>query len=181
MGLSLVARPMAELMIGRDLRDAAALVTPWIAASSFLSGMIAYYFGFGFTLGRKTGLLLVTMAIPALCNLVLNLMLIPRLGVVRAAVSTAASFAIGLIACLILSRRAIALPIPWDALVRCGAGCAVMAAAVWFLPPIGGLPELMLDAGVGGLVYAAVALTLNAAGVRDVALRLIRARRSAVA
>ncbi|MBX4159152.1 lipopolysaccharide biosynthesis protein, partial [Lactiplantibacillus plantarum] len=65
-GLSLVARPMAELMIGRELRDAAALVTPWIAASSFLSGMIAYYFGFGFTLGRRTGLLLVTMAIPAL-------------------------------------------------------------------------------------------------------------------
>ena len=59
--------------------------------------------------------------------------------------------------------------------------CRKKAAAVWFLPPIGGLPELMLDAGVGGLVYAAVALTLNAAGVRDVALRLIRARRSAVA
>ena len=68
MGLSLVARPLAELMIGQDLRAAAALVTPWIAASSFLSGMIAYYFGFGFTLGKKTGLLLVTMAIPALCR-----------------------------------------------------------------------------------------------------------------
>ena len=35
----------------------------------------------------------------------------------------------------------------------------------------------MLDAGVGGGVDAAVALTLNAAGVRDVLLRLIRARR----
>ena len=35
----------------------------------------------------------------------------------------------------------------------------------------------MLDATVGGLVYAAAALTLNAAGVRDVALRLLgRAR-----
>ncbi|KAK0338460.1 hypothetical protein LTR94_038566, partial [Friedmanniomyces endolithicus] len=59
---------MAELMIGENLRAAAALVTPWIAASAFLSGMIAYYFGFGFTLGKKTALLLVTMAIPAVSN-----------------------------------------------------------------------------------------------------------------
>ena len=177
-GLSLVARPLAELMIGQDLRAAAARVTPWIAASSFLSGMIAYYFGFGFTLGKKTGLLLVTMAIPALCNVALNLVLIPRLGVTGAAVSTAASFGIGLIACILLSRRAIALPLPWEALIRCGIASAVMAGVVWFLPPIGGFLELMMDASVGGFVYAIVALTLNAAGVRDVLLRLIRARRS---
>ncbi len=180
-GLSLVARPMAELMIGRDLRDAAALVTPWIAASSFLSGLIAYYFGFGFTLGKKTGLLLVTMAVPALCNVVLNLVLIPRLGVVGAAIATAASFAIGLVACLLLSRRAIALPVPWDALVRCGLASAVMGAVVFALPPLGGLIELILDAGVGGLVYAAAALTLNAAGVRDVLNRLLQARRRVTA
>ena len=180
-GLSLVARPMAELMIGRNLRDAAALVTPWIAASSFLSGLIAYYFGFGFTLGKKTGLLLITMAIPALCNVVLNLMLIPRLGVAGAAISTAASFAIGLIACLLLSRRAIALPVPWDALARCGLASAVMAAVVLMLPPLGGLVELILDAGVGGLVYAGAALALNAAGVRDVLKRLVQARRRAAA
>ena len=168
-------------MIGRDLRDAAALVTPWIAASSFLSGLIAYYFGFGFTLGKKTGLLLITMAIPALCNVVLNLMLIPRLGVAGAAISTAASFAIGLIACLLLSRRAIALPVPWDALARCGLASAVMAAVVLMLPPLGGLVELILDAGVGGLVYAGAALALNAAGVRDVLKRLVQARRRAAA
>ncbi|WP_316408087.1 lipopolysaccharide biosynthesis protein [Brevundimonas nasdae] len=180
-GLSLVARPLAELMIGQDLRAAAALVTPWIAASSFLSGMIAYYFGFGFTLGKKTGLLLVTMAIPALCNVALNLMLIPRMGVTGAAVSTTASFAIGLIACILLSRRAIALPMPWEALIRCGIASAVMAGVVWMMPPLGGFMELMLDASVGGLVYAVVALTLNAAGVRDVLLRLIRARRSVTA
>lgn len=180
-GLALVARPMAELMIGEPLRVAAALVTPWIAASAFLSGMIAYYFGFGFTLGKKTGLLLVTMAIPAVCNIGLNLILIPRMGVVGAAVSTALSFAIGLIACLLLSRRAIALPMPWDSLIRCGLASAVMAGVVMTLPPLGGFVELAMDAAVGGLVYAALALILNAAGVRDVLLRLIQARRGAAA
>lgn len=180
-GLSLVARPMAELMIGQDLRAAATIVTPWIAASAFLSGMIAYYFGFGFTLGKKTGLLLVTMAIPALSNVALNLVLIPQLGVLGAAVATALSFAIGLIACVLISRSAIALPIPWESLIRCGIAAGAMAAIVWQLPPIGGLAELIMDAGVGGIVYAAFALTLNAAGVRDVLVRVIASRRGATA
>ena len=56
-----------------------------------------------------------------------------------------------------------------------------MVGVVWLLPPLGGFVELMMDASVGGLVYTVVALTLNAAGVRDVLMRLIRARRSVTA
>jgi hypothetical protein len=51
-----------------------------------------------------------------------------------------------------------------------------MAAVVLALPSWGGPGELMLKAGVGALVYAAAVVTLNAAGVRDLATRLIEAR-----
>ncbi len=54
-----------------------------------------------------------------------------------------------------------------------------MAVVVAALPAIGGFPELILKAGAGGAVYAALALTLNAAGVRDVALSLIERRKRA--
>ncbi|MNL44386.1 hypothetical protein D3C87_1669600 [compost metagenome] len=50
-----------------------------------------------------------------------------------------------------------------------------MALAVWFLPPIGGFPELMLDASVGATVYGVCAFALNAGGVRELAQRLFRA------
>jgi len=66
--------------------------------------------------------------------------------------------------------------------MTCGASCAVMALAVWFLPPIGGFLELMLDASVGAVVYGACAFALNAGGARDLATRLlgaIQARRAA--
>jgi hypothetical protein len=56
-----------------------------------------------------------------------------------------------------------------------------MALVVARLPVLGGVAELALDATVGGVVYAAAALTLNAAGVRDVALRLLAERRRATA
>lgn len=181
-GVALVARPLAEVLIGEDLREAAASVTPWIALSALLFGLTAYYFGQAFTLGKKTKRLLVAMAIPAGLNVVLNLLLVPYFGLMGAAWATAASFAAGLIATMLIGRRVVALPVPWENLLRCAAATAVMALVVFRLPAIGGVPELMLDASVGGLVYAAAALTLNAAGVRDVALRLagrLRARGAA--
>lgn len=180
-GLALVARPMAEFMIGEGLRGSAAAITPWIALGSLLAGCTTYYFHQAFTLGRRTELLLVVMAVPAGANVLLNLLLIPAFGVMGAAWATAASFAIGLCASVALGRRAAPLPVPWETLARAGVACAAMAGVVTALPSIGGFPELMLDASIGGLTYAVVALTINVAGVRDVARRLIAARRSLTA
>jgi len=177
-GVALVARPLSEVLIGEELRTAAASVTPWIALSALLFGLTAYYFGQAFTLGKKTKRLLIAMAIPAGVNVVLNLILVPRFGVMGAAWATAASFGLGMVATMLIGRRVMALPIPWESLIRCGVATGLMALVVARLPAIGGLGELVLDAGVGALVYAAAALTLNAAGVRDVAMRLLTQRRA---
>ena len=99
-----------------------------------------------------------------------------------AAWATAISFALGLAASMTIGRRILPLPVPWNALVRCGLAAAAMAGVVIMLPPIGGFLELMLDAGVGMIVYGVVAYALNAAGVRDLSVRLkafLRARRQA--
>ena len=175
-GVALVARPLSEVLIGEDLRTAAASVTPWIALSALLFGLTAYYFGQAFTLGKKTKRLLIAMAVPAGLNVILNLILVPQFGLMGAAWATAASFGAGMIATWMIGRRVVALPIPWESLARCGVATGIMALVVSQLPAVGGLGELILDASVGGIVYAAAALTLNAAGVRDVAADLMARR-----
>jgi len=172
-GVALVARPLAEVMIGESLRDAAAQVTPWIAVSALLYGLTAYYFGQAFTLGQKTRLLLVAMTVPAGANVVLNLILIPRFGLIGAAWATAISFGLGLLVTLLMGRRVLPLPIPWDCLIRCLIATGLMALVVGAIPPIGGFVELVVDASVGALVYGLAAITMNAAGVRDLMLKLI--------
>lgn len=175
-GVALVARPLSEVLIGEELRTAAAGVTPWIALSALLFGLTAYYFGQAFTLGKKTRRLLMAMAVPAGLNVILNLILVPRFGLMGAAWATAASFGLGMIATMLIGRRVMPLPIPWESLVRCGVATGIMALVVSRLPAFGGFGELILDAGVGAVVYAAAALTLNAAGVRTVALGLMAGR-----
>ena len=175
-GVALVARPLSEVLIGEELRTAAASVTPWIALSALLFGLTAYYFGQAFTLGKKTKRLLVAMAVPAGLNVILNLILVPQFGLMGAAWATAASFGAGMIATWMIGRRVVALPIPWESLARCSVATGIMALVVSQLPAVGGLVELILDASVGGIVYAAAALILNAAGVRDVAADLMARR-----
>ncbi|CAN5222327.1 polysaccharide biosynthesis protein HsfF [soil metagenome] len=165
-GLALVAKPLAELMVGEALRSGAQRVTPWIAAGALFSGLTTYYFHTAFTLGRRTKRLLVAMAIPAGLNLLLALVLIPRFGLDGALWATTASYAIGLLASVALGRAALPLPIPWATLGKAAVACAAMAAALVMLPSPGGVVELALKAGVGAAIYGAGALALDVAGVR---------------
>jgi len=181
-GLALTARPLADIMVGEALRDGAAQVTPWIAASGVFAGLTTYYFAQAFTLARRTRLLLIAMAIPAVANVALNLILIPRLGLTGALVATLASYGLGAVAACGLGRRVLPLPIPWIALGQAALGAALMALAVVSLPALGGLAELALKAGVGAVVYGMVVYLLNAGGLRSrgrSALGALRARATA--
>lgn len=178
-GLALVAAPLSQLMIGENLSPGAAHVTPWIALSGLLAGLTTYYFHQAFTLGRKTGFLLVAMIVPAGANVVLNLMLIPRFGLDGALWATPASYALGLAASALLGRRTLILPIPWLTLGQALGASLLMALAVSRIPALGGLPELALKALAGAVVYGLVVALVDAGALRSrgcEALRTFRAR-----
>jgi len=179
-GLALVARPLAQLMVGEDLRVGAGHVTPWIAASGWLSGVTTYYLLQAFTLARRTPLLIVSMSAPAIANVILNLVLIPRLGLDGALWATTVSYGVGAVAAWALGRRACPLPIPWGVLAKAGAACVAMAVAVSLLPSPGGVLELALKAGVGAAVYGAIVLGLDVGGLRAKLSGLIRRRAPAL-
>jgi O-antigen/teichoic acid export membrane protein len=166
-GLALVARPLADVMVGPALREGAASVTPWIAASALFAGLTTYYTHQAFTLGRRTGLLLLAMSIPAAANVGLCLLLIPRLGLQGAMIATAASYGLGLAASIGLGRFAQPLPLPLGAVAKAALASAVMGLAVSRLPSLGGIAELGLKALAGAAVYAALAYALDIAELRS--------------
>jgi O-antigen/teichoic acid export membrane protein len=178
-GLAMVARPLADILVGPDLRVGAAQVTPWIAASGFLGGMTTYYFSQAFTLGRRTGLLLVAMSVPAIANVILNFVLIPHFGLKGAMMATAISYGLGLVVYIVLGRGPMALPIPWSTLAQTSFAAAVMALVLSRLPSPGGVVELAMKASLGAAIYGIIAYALDIGGLRSRAagaLRLLRAR-----
>ncbi len=179
LGLALVAAPLSHLMVGPALAQGAAHVTPWIAASGLLAGLTTYYFHQAFTLGRRTTFLLAAMAVPAIANLILNIVLIPRFGLEGALFATLASYAMGLAASAVMGSRLLALPVPWKVLAQAVGASALMALVVTRIPATNEALELALKAGVGGVVYGVAIYLMDAGGLRSrggAALRTLRAR-----
>jgi O-antigen/teichoic acid export membrane protein len=180
-GLALVAHPLAEVMVGPGLRADAARVTPWIAVGGLFSGLTTYYLHTAFSLARRTRRQMVAVAIPALANLALCLVLVPRFGLDGALWATVASYGVGMAASFALMQGCLPLPVPWGVIAKVAAASALMAAVVAQLPALGGAAELALKAAVGGLVYLAAVLVLDPGGLRTEALRRISASVPAVA
>ena len=87
--------------------------------------------------------------------------------------ATTASYGLGAVASFVLGRRALAMPIPVSVVARAGVAAFAMAVVVERLPAIGGAPELMLKAGVGAVMYGALAAALDVGGLRGKALRAV--------
>lgn len=114
-GFALLAPNIALLFIGQAFRNTAITLIPWIAIGSLLAGIKAYYFDLSFHLGRHTiGQVWVALA-AAIANIILNLLWIPRLGVIGAAYATVIAYALGLFLSYALGRSIFKLPLPiWD-------------------------------------------------------------------
>mgnify|MGYP001810336261 CR=1 FL=1 len=171
-GVALVAEPFAELLVGPELRADAAMIAPWTAVSALMGGLMIHYFSESFQLVRRTDLRALMVAVPALINIGLNLVLIPMFGLMGAVGSTVAAYAIGVVVMALAGRRFIPLPVDFGVLARTAIGCAAMAGAVLLLPSPGGIVELVAKAATGAGVYALAAVLLDLGGVRS----MLRAR-----
>lgn len=165
-GLALVARPLAEALIGEDVRAGAMQIIPWIAVAGLLNGLLIHYFSEAFQLAHRTRERAVLMLIPAGVNIALNVALIPMFGLMGAVGATVGSYALGIFVLAWRGHRHVALPIPLNDLVRVGLSAAAMWPALMLVPAWGSWPELIAKAVLGGAVYAMTAVLLDAGGAR---------------
>ncbi|MCF6328253.1 MAG: polysaccharide biosynthesis C-terminal domain-containing protein, partial [Henriciella sp.] len=165
-GLALVAQPLAEALIGEEVRAGAMQIIPWIAFAGLLNGLLIYYFSEAFQLTHKTRLRALLMLIPAGVNVGLNLILIPRFGIMGAVIATVISYGVGVIVLAGIGRKHVALPIPLSDLLRTGLAAAAMWPVLMLIPDWGSWPELIAKTVAGGATYLIAALLLDAGGAR---------------
>lgn len=166
-GLAMVADPLAAVMAGPEFRAAAAAIIPWIALAGLLHGFTLHYLHHSFLFARRTELLVWIMAVPAVLNVILNVFLIPLLGLDGAILSTVLAYAVALVLSGIFGHRLFPLPIPGRALVEGVVATAAMAAGVTAVPDFGGIAGLAVKVAAGALIYAGVAVALDLAGCRS--------------
>ena len=167
-GLALVARPLAEAMIGEPVRAQAMQIIPWIAFAGLLNGLLIHYFSEAFQLARKTDQRALLMIVPAALNILLNVILLPSpLGVMGAVYATLISYGVGVVLLAWIGRRHVALPIPAIDFLKIVLACLVMWPVASLVPNWGGWAELFAKAAAGATSYVISAYFLNAGGARD--------------
>ena len=163
--------PLASVILGSDLGAAAAEVLPWTVIGAFMSVFLTMHFAMAFQIARRTKWMLLAVAPAAILNILSNMVLLPRFGIVAAGWSIVASHAIALLLAIGFGSRHFRVPFAFSDAWRTAAACAPLAAFLQldFARTASGF-ALML--GGGALLYAVCALALNVANVRREAIAL---------
>lgn len=164
-GIALLAQPICAVLIGEGLRERAAEIVPWIALAGLMAGMCDY-FSEAFMLTKKAMERAVLMLVPTILNIGMNILLLPRIGLMGAVVATVTAYGVGMILLAVVGRRHIALPIPLLETAKIAFACAIMAAVVYFAPKLEGIFEILFKAILGGIAYGCSVLLLNVADAR---------------
>jgi O-antigen/teichoic acid export membrane protein len=178
-GLIAVRYHLAAVLIGEEFRSAAVDIMPWIAVSGLLAGLQVHYFDHAFSLGERPSLLIKSIGIAVIVNIALNLLLLPRIGLMGAVYATLISYIVAIAASIYYGRSVFHLPLPVGAAVRAGLAAAPMWAVLSVLdfprtPP--GLAGMVL---AGAACYGAAAVLFNVCDARTVLWRRFT-RRAAV-
>jgi len=171
-GFILVAPTLAGVLLGAAYHERATQLMPWFVFTAFAGGVRMYLFELPLHLTRRLGLQSVVVAVCAALALSLNLLLVPRYGVLVAAIVAGCVQALGGLMCLWLGRGALSYRLPWrDALgVTCGVvGMVIVVRALAFDGWLG----LLLQVTTGAAAYGLVVLAFDVAGVRAGAARLL--------
>lgn len=171
-GFALLSPNISHVFLGPGYSQAAAIIMPWVALTSLLQSVKAYYQDQAFQLGKNTNLQMWPAAITAGSNLALNALLIPMYGLSGAVHATWLAYVVGVVATGYWGNKAFYLPIPYKEVIPIGKAVTVMCACL--LPTLGMYGKTALAAQVAlGVVGYGLGMTLfNVLGFRDRLLRI---------
>lgn len=164
-GLAAVAPEVAGLLLGEAYRAAAIATIPLLAAIAFLNGVRVHFVIHSFFLAKKLHFNLYLSIYAFTVMAAANYQLIPRYGIMGAVAAMAATEASALAIAYALTFRAVRLPLPFVDMGKIAVATALMAAALYSLPPLPPLPSLAVKLLLGVGVYGAAAMLLNIDGL----------------
>ena len=149
-GLSVLAKSLLLILSTSEFISGAILV-PFVAF-----GMILYYtvnpFHYILTSVKRTNLIAISLGAASICNIVLNILLIPKIGILGAAIATLITYALVGIALPVLSFKYFRFKIDWAFIIKSIIASSIMASLIMIFSPTG-LTSVIIAIIGGALVY----------------------------
>ncbi len=154
-GSGILAEPVLRLFSTAEIAREGRFIVPIIALAVSLLGLhnITMY---SLMLKKKTGWMAIIWVAAAALNIGLNIVLVPSIGIMGAALTTLLAYTLGFIFVSYLSYKALPFTFPWKFILKSLLASAVMSGLVWFLNDRNFSVTLTVIFGV--VLYAAVLL-----------------------
>jgi O-antigen/teichoic acid export membrane protein len=154
------------IFLGREFQQTARELIPWIAAATVLSGFQAFYLSLAFSLPKQPLRQTYVFVAGAVVNAVLNFLLIPRFGLIGAALATVAAYALVMAGSYLVGRRLYPLPFSITGLAKVLTACATLVLILWPVSDTTAVPQVILHGLAGATVYAIIVCSLDVAQTR---------------
>ena len=165
-GLVMVAPNLLSLLIGEDFLSGTLQVFPWLALSELFYGLQAFYFAVSFQISKNTIGLVWIMLASTVINIILNIVLIPEYSIVGAAIATVISSFVGLLLTYFFGNRLYILPLPWKDILKILFASGVMLLSIYGIYDEKGWGWLLIQIGIGMVIYFICIMLLNVANIR---------------
>lgn len=152
--------PDLLLLLASSKYAAGSVIIPWVMAGMAVDGVSALM-GAGLFIERQSRIIMRLVILSAVSNVVLNILLIPQIGLVGPAVATLASYT--MLSLAMAARGASWLPVrvPWGSLGRACLASAVMFEAVSALHFEGPLVTIIARVGAGVVIYSLLIVAME--------------------
>jgi O-antigen/teichoic acid export membrane protein len=165
-GLAAVGPDLLPVLASEKYAGASTIL-PWVIAGMVVDGTSSML-GAGLFIHRKTRIIGSIVFICAFLNLVLNIVLVPRIGILGSAIATLVSYALNALALAIAGRHLLQVRIPWGTILRAGSAAALMWLALRGIFPGHRIATVGVRLVVGAAMYGLVIMLLDQ-DARDIA------------
>jgi O-antigen/teichoic acid export membrane protein len=166
--LCAIPGPIAEVVVGPEFRSSTAELLPIVGIAAALIGLKAFHFDMAFHLERNSRPLVASAATAAVLNVVLNMLAIPRFGLLGAAYATVVAVGVGLILSAWWGRFLPQMPAVWPLVIKASAFFTVAYICCFLIGvlPVAAIWLCLMSATTSAVVCGCSAWCFDIGGVR---------------
>lgn len=181
-GFTVLAPNIVGIVFGEEYRTLSTLILPIISFAMFFQGMKSYYTDTSFQLGKTSYKQVIPVAIGIALNVTLNLVLIPRFGLVGASIASVTSYFVSLTVNWYITGKVFPLPLPVKDTIKIVASTLAMMLILLALRQFNGIIFLIIQIGSGAIIYTGMIFALNVMNSRTILLnRVLKIKKAEVA
>jgi O-antigen/teichoic acid export membrane protein len=166
--LSVLSKPLLTLLTTQEIASNGYIVTPFVAAGTALLGAYTVL-AMPITLKKKTYVAGTIWIISAALNFGLNLLLIPYMGLIGAAIATFLAFLFAFVVATFYSLKFFTFDMNGWFIVKSVSSAGVMTVfLLWWNPS--GLVSILLSVALAAVIYLTILLALRGLTIREIKL-----------